>query len=92
MGDNKKEDLDKVEKALLKLEGFLTEQDGTLFDKEDGKALLEVAKFWRAARGTLWLLGGAGGGLKWVLTFAAILAAIKYGVLDWLQTALSNFS
>lgn len=76
--------------ALAKLKHFLEDDEVVVFTPDQARALIELATVWGQIKAVVSLSSAIGGGLKWLIVFAATWAAFKGGVLDWIRTGIES--
>lgn len=76
---------DDVASGLAKLKHLLEDDELVVFTPAQAKALIELAGLWSQIKAVVSLGSAIGGGLKWLIVFAATWAAFKSGVLEWLS-------
>lgn len=83
-----KETSDIAAKALAKLNALVDSEEIVIFNKEEAKALREVASLWAQVKAAAALGGSIGSALKWTVVFGAAWAAFRAGFFDWMREGL----
>jgi len=81
---------DDAASALAKLKHLLEDDELVVFTPAQAKALIELASLWSQIKAVVSLGSAIGGGLKWLIVFAATWAAFKAGFLDWLKAGMDS--
>lgn len=77
--------VDDLEDAALEKLSHISPDVPIMFTQAEADALREVALWWTRFKGASAIGGALGHVAKWFLLFIAFFAAMKAGLLDWLQ-------
>lgn len=77
--------IDDAEDAILEKLSHIAPDVPVMFTQAETDALKEVALWWTRLKGASAIGGALGSVAKWFLLFIAFFAAMKAGLLDWLQ-------